>query len=195
MALAKSQNSRTLAAFGFIALGLLFLIGISRLWPIFVLIPGLGFMAAYHHGDRSTAPLAIPGMLISGTGGLLLFQSITGYWESWSYAWLLYGVFLGIGLTLMGKRAEEESMVKVGRMMTMISGVAFAFFGFFVILVTSSVFRFLLIAAFFVAGGYLLWKESQDKKEHLAPAAKPKNGDVKIKRVEVAEEIHDQEYV
>lgn len=192
---AKPQMSRRCMAFGFLALGVLLLIGLSKLWPLFIILPGLGFMAVYGSGHKAAAPMAIPGMLITGTGGILLFQSITGYWESWIYAWLLYGVFLGIGLRLMGERLEERDLAQVGRVMAYLSGLAFLGLGFFVILITSPVFQTMLMLALFAAGAYLLF--SRDHNEKVLTMRKAKNSDpvveenvrrvkVQIERDEVA---------
>jgi hypothetical protein len=156
-----TRDKRTLAAFGLIGLGLILLIGIGNLiLPLIFLItivaPGLGLMAIYHTGHEAAAPVAIPGAIITGTGAILLFQSLTGYWESWSYAWTLYGVFLGIGLMLMADRLGDASLHKVGRGFVMVSGIAFLVLGSLFIVLSSDVLRPLFILAFIGGGVYLL---------------------------------------
>lgn len=145
-----NTDKRTAAAFGLIGLGFLLLFGVSSLWPLFILLPGLGVLAIYYYTDHpAAAALAIPGMLIAGTGALLLFQSLTGYWESWAYAWTLYGVFLGAGMVLMGQRTDDPNLIMVGRWFTAIGGMSFLALGGFFIIMTSSVSRLVLGAGGF----------------------------------------------
>ena len=54
-------------------------------WPFWVMIPGLIFLVAAILSGVSG--LVVPGMIISGIGGILYYQNITGDWQSWSYAW------------------------------------------------------------------------------------------------------------
>jgi len=109
----------------------MFGLGIGALWPLFVMIPGLVFLGAAAKGGRSTAAFAIPGMLISGTGLLLLVQNLTGYWSSWSYAWTLYGVFLGMGFAMMGRLMGDSAVESMGRVFILVGGIAFLVFGAF----------------------------------------------------------------
>lgn len=127
----ESTRARSLIAIGLIAIGVIFGVGPGALWPIFVLVPGLVFLAVAASGGRNTAPFAIPGMIISGTGLLLLVQSVTGYWGSWSYAWTLYGVFLGMGLTMMGRLLGDSAFESLGRVLMLVGVVAFIAFGLF----------------------------------------------------------------
>lgn len=122
---------RTVIAISLIAIGVMFGLGIGALWPLFVMIPGLVFLGAAAKGGRSTAAFAIPGMLISGTGLLLLVQNLTGYWSSWSYAWTLYGVFLGMGFAMMGRLMGDSAVESMGRVFILVGGIAFLVFGAF----------------------------------------------------------------
>ena len=122
---------RTVIAISLIAIGVMFGLGIGALWPLFVMIPGLVFLGAAAKGGRSTAAFAIPGMLISGTGLLLLVQNLTGYWSSWSYAWTLYGVFLGMGFAMMGRLMGDTAVESMGRVFILVGGIAFLVFGAF----------------------------------------------------------------
>lgn len=81
-------------------------------WPIWVIGPGLLFILA---GLVSGVyDLMIPGSIISGIGLILHYQNLTGDYQSWSYAWALIIVFVGIGIFLshvfrgkIGKAFEE----------------------------------------------------------------------------------------
>ncbi|MBN1964121.1 MAG: hypothetical protein JW910_05710 [Anaerolineae bacterium] len=126
----QKSSSRVVVALSLIALGILFWIGIGVFWPMFILVPGLIFLAAALYGGKATAPLAIPGMLLAGTGGLLFIQNVTGHWDSWAYAWTLYGVFLGSGLVIMGRLLGETTIQSVGRGCMTAGLIAFVGFAF-----------------------------------------------------------------
>ncbi len=102
-----------------IIVGALFLLGqlfnMGSLWPLFILVPGLMFLGLALRGGRSGAPMAIPGVLISGTGAILLYQSVTGHWQSWAYAWALYPALLGAGMVLMGRFGGNVGVALTGR--------------------------------------------------------------------------------
>jgi len=44
--------------------------------------------------------MAIPACITSGVGGILYYQSTSGNWVSWAYAWALIPVFVGVGMLL-----------------------------------------------------------------------------------------------
>jgi hypothetical protein len=128
----SQYSGRVIVAVMLIGLGVLSLMGIGLLWPLFILVPGLLMLAGAFGGGRTgAAALAIPGMIVTGTGALLFAQNLTGYWESWSYAWTLYGAFLGMGFMLMGQKFEDDSLHRVGRGFVNVSLVMFTVFAFF----------------------------------------------------------------
>ncbi len=165
----NSENKRTFGALALIGFGVLLLLGMSKLWPLFILLPGLGIMYAAYSGNKEMGALAVPGMLVAGTGGLLLFQAVTGYWESWAFAWTLYGVFFGVGLMIMGERMEIKDLRMIGRWFAMISGVMFVGLGSIFLLATSMFIRVMVILACFVVGFRLLSnnKTHQKRKVHV----------------------------
>ncbi|MEJ2606744.1 MAG: hypothetical protein P8Z41_08720, partial [Anaerolineales bacterium] len=86
------------------------------LWPFFIIVPGLAFFYFMAQGGKNAAPLAIPGSIITTTGLLLLYQSITNHWESWAYAWaLIFPTSVGIGLYISGLRGKNEGMRRTGQ--------------------------------------------------------------------------------
>ena len=126
------QNTRVIAAIGLIGLGLMSVMSLSLLWPMIILLPGLVMLSIALFGGRAgAAAMAIPGMLVAGLGGLLFIQNWTGYWESWSYAWTLFGVFLGMGFMLLGQRLEDRTLHAVGKWFVNGGLIAFAGFAFF----------------------------------------------------------------
>jgi hypothetical protein len=108
------------------------LMGVGLLWPMFILVPGLIMLAvALTGGKGGAAAMSIPGMIVTGTGALMFVQNLTGYWESWAYAWTLYGAFLGMGFMLMGQRLGDDSLHHIGHNFVNVSLMAFAGFAFF----------------------------------------------------------------
>jgi hypothetical protein len=117
-------TSRSLIAVLLIAVGVMAMMGMGLLWPLFILVPGLVMIALARAGQVQAAVFGIPGALVTGTGALLLVQNLTGYWTSWSYAWTLYGAFTGWGLMRMGKQLDGN-LTTIGRVMAQWSMVAF----------------------------------------------------------------------
>ncbi len=119
----KQYRLNTLIGAGLIGLGILFLLGEIidirlgvYLWPFFIIVPGLAFFYFMAQGGKNAAPLAIPGSIITTTGLLLLYQSVTDHWVSWSYAWaLIVPTSLGIGFYISGIWGENETMRNTGR--------------------------------------------------------------------------------
>lgn len=137
MSSAEQSTGRSIGAIALIVLGAMFLFGqlfnislIGIFWPFFIILPGAGFLYAALRGDRKVSGLAVPGAFITGTGGILLYQSLTGHWESWAYVWTLYALFLGWALSFMAERGGDESLMKVGQGFTRFGTMAFIGFWF-----------------------------------------------------------------
>ena len=115
-----------------VGLGLLFLvqqvlgIDVGRYgWPIFVILPGLAFLAAFALGPRNAAGLVIPGCVITTIGLILAVQNAFNLWETWAYAWALIPASVGLGLRLMGERLGRANVIKTGT--AMLEGFLLAF--------------------------------------------------------------------
>ncbi|NDJ78581.1 MAG: hypothetical protein GYB65_20205 [Chloroflexi bacterium] len=121
----KTNSGRGIFAILLIAVGVMALMGIELLWPLFIIVPGLFILSLVWVVRGPAAVLAIPGCIITGTGLLLFAQNLTGYWESWSYAWTLYGVFIGMGFVIMGQRWNQKSFENLGQMFIKVSVVLF----------------------------------------------------------------------
>jgi len=125
-----------------ILLGLLFLayqffperffwLQIELTWPLIVVGAGL-FLLVF--GLLAGAPgMAVPAAIVSGIGGLLYWQNLTGNWGSWAYAWALIPGFVGIGIILAGLLGEGRirDAIDGGGTLILISAVLFAIFGSF----------------------------------------------------------------
>jgi hypothetical protein len=76
--------------------------------------------------------MAVPAALVSGIGGLLYWQNVTGNWESWAYAWTLIPGFVGVGIILAGLiEGHWRVTLRSGGTLVVISLVLFAIFGSF----------------------------------------------------------------
>jgi hypothetical protein len=100
-------------------------------WPFFIIIPGAILVVfGLASGSPRGAGAAIPGMMALIAGLLLLYQTTTGHWESWVYAWALIAPGgVGLALWLVGLRSNDEEMRTGGRT-TFIVGIGLFAAGF-----------------------------------------------------------------
>lgn len=158
-------------------------------WPFFIILPGLAVLAVAFFGSASIAPLAVLGSVVTGTGLILLYQDMTGRFETWAYLWALYPVFVGAALMFVASRTDNPEMADGGRKSVMTGLLMTAGFGLFFELIFNGGFDLIFqygIPAALIIGGYLLLRKRdaapvQEKPKHeLAYAAplpeKPKNG-------------------
>lgn len=104
-------------------------INFGRYWPLLIITVGIIFLlsALFHISD-----LAIPGSIITGIGGLLYYQNLSGNWASWAYVWTLIPGFVGVGLILSSLLSnQEEGQAAAGTRLILISAFLFFLFGFF----------------------------------------------------------------
>lgn len=134
----------------------------ANLWPFLIIVVGLAFFVGMVLGGRSAGPLAVPGSIVTTVGLILLYQWTTGHWESWSYAWALIIVAVGVGLMIGGTWSGKQKDVEAGMRTAGIGAVLFVVFGAFFELILKisggwaigQVFWPLLLIAM---GVYLLW--------------------------------------
>jgi len=103
---------------------------IGRQWPLIIIVVGGFFLLAALLG---TSPLAIPGSVVAGIGGILYYQNFTGNWASWAFAWALIPGFVGVGMlfmTVLSRRRMKHGFREGGRLIV-ISLVMFVIFGAF----------------------------------------------------------------
>lgn len=133
---------------------------LQKTWPFFIILPGLPMLyIAWNSQEPRYIRLIFPGLIVTGTGLILLYQVITEHWHSWTYAWALYAVFFGAGLIFQGRRLKEKSDVRTGRLMVL-GGVVV--FGILWLLMETVVFgetyqeiRGYLLSALLIGGGTL----------------------------------------
>lgn len=84
-------------------------------WPFFVIVPGLTILGASLLTPRPRgAALAVVGAVVTTVGALLLYQSQSGHWESWAYAWALLPAAAGVALGLYGLWVADRRMWTTG---------------------------------------------------------------------------------
>lgn len=193
MSESNTQTNKALGA-ALLGLGLLFLVTqifnislIGLLWPLFVMLPGVPFLYAAWNGGEDQSGLIFPGLIISGIGAILLYQNITGHWESWAYAWALIPAFVGLGLRFQGERTGSDEEANTGRHMVRYSLMAFAGFAlFFEVLIFGSIFSglmgILLPLALLGGGIHLIMKNNHDAVDEFDAPVKVKNDLSKHKR-------------
>lgn len=107
----------------FVLFGLLLLAGqllhidfFSLLWPFFIIVPGVALLiGSLMASGKGGEPFAIVGSIVTMVGSILLFQSITGLWATWAYAWALIApTSIGLGQLLWGAIKGRQDKVKEG---------------------------------------------------------------------------------
>src|SRR5687768_6840409 len=68
-------------------------------WPAFIIVPGLVLLGLSLVPTRPAGVgFATAGAIVTTVGLLLAFQSQTGHWESWAYAWAILPAAAGLAL-------------------------------------------------------------------------------------------------
>lgn len=85
-------------------------------WPLYIIVPGVVlFLLSLPARDRGGEGLAAVGAMVTVTGLILLYQEITGHWESWAYAWALIAPGgVGLGLLLFGLLSGRGGLIGGG---------------------------------------------------------------------------------
>jgi hypothetical protein len=110
----------------------------GRLWPFIIIGFGALFFVGMFLGGKSVAGLAIPGSIITVIGLMMLVQSLTGYWESWSYSWTVILISVGLGIFIMGLWTGSESERRSGLRIMEIGAILLIVFGSFFELIFSA---------------------------------------------------------
>jgi hypothetical protein len=90
-------------------------------WPLVLVVVSLFFILPALFGRqhrRLRAGMAIPGALLAGAGGVLLYMSLTDRWSAWTYLWTVFPFSLGLGMYAAGWIADAPAFKWIG------SGVA-----------------------------------------------------------------------
>jgi hypothetical protein len=103
----------------------------GAIWPFAIIAAGLAFFVVMVAGGRSAAAFAIPGSILGMIGLMLLYQSLSGNWESWSYGWALIVVSVGVGITIMGLWGRNPRLQSAGLRVFRVGLILFVIFGTF----------------------------------------------------------------
>jgi hypothetical protein len=115
-----------LVVVGLFALGVvLFGIDLTQYgWPLFVIIPGLTLLVVGFIGGGAGA--SVPGGIVTMLGLVLAYQSSTGDWPSWAFAWaLIVPGGIGLGLYLQALRDRDPVMLRRGRGLMFVGALVF----------------------------------------------------------------------
>ncbi|HSI98968.1 MAG TPA: hypothetical protein VLA59_01130 [Patescibacteria group bacterium] len=86
-------------------------------WPILLVSLSLFFLVPSLVGRqhrRLRAGMVIPGALLAGIGGALLYTSLTDRWESWSSLWSVLPFSFGLGMYAAGWIADAPAFKWIG---------------------------------------------------------------------------------
>jgi hypothetical protein len=142
-------------------------------WPFLVIGFGALFFIAMIAGGKQTAAFAIPASIISGIGLILLFQNITGHWESMSYFWTLIIMFVGLGIYLMGWYGGDENQKRSGFRVMKVGFILFIIFGLFFEVLFSSYSSLIVPVLLIVLGAYLILARSGLFRRDTAQVTEP----------------------
>ena len=98
-------------------------------WPLLVVLFGLTFIVGMLTSKRQGAGLAIPGTLIVVIGLLLYVQNTFHLWITWTYAWALLIVAVGLGLAIMNAYLKRDGIRKAAGILIGLGLVLFVGFG------------------------------------------------------------------
>ena len=99
-------------------------------WPFTVI--GVGVLLLLLGLILGAPGLAVPAAIISGIGGILYYQNLTGNYESWAYMWALIPGFVGVGVLLQGLLGENtRTNLRHGLNLMVVSAVLFLVFSAF----------------------------------------------------------------
>lgn len=132
----------------------------GSLWPFIIIGFGTLFFVLMFASGRSGAAFAVPGSIVGGIGLVLLFQNITGRWESMSYFWTLIIMFVGLGIYLMGWYGEDAGQRKSGAGLMKVGFILFIIFGAFFELIFSSFNNMLFPILLILLGAYMILSRS-----------------------------------
>jgi hypothetical protein len=100
-----------------------------QLGALALIAAGVAFFVGMFAGNIGA--LAIPGSVLTTIGLILGYQNFTGYYASWTYAWALIVVAVGLGIFIRGFWDTEPKAVTVGKRLVVIGLAMFSVFGLF----------------------------------------------------------------
>ena len=95
----------------------------QEIWAVFVLAPGIWFFLLFAD-DRAKVGLLMPASVVTVTGALLLYCSLTG-WSSMEDLWPLFIMAPGLGFLLMYLLGKKEPGLLVPAAILLLIGLLF----------------------------------------------------------------------
>lgn len=97
-------------------------------WPAWLIAVAVGLLVIGLL--TGNAEMAVPATILTGIGGILWYQDMTGDWISWGYMWALIPGFVGVGVLLAGLFSGQfRARLRRGIWLIVISLVLFTIFG------------------------------------------------------------------
>jgi hypothetical protein len=137
----KSMDRGSLVgALALIMLGAVFLVlnfipevGFEETWPVIFFVVAMGFFlpaVIWPESRRGLAGLYIPGSLLLVMGIVFLYNTLSGDWNMWAFAWLLVPFGIGMGMSLAAWIGNWSPPVsEVGIWIMILNAVGFSLFG------------------------------------------------------------------
>ncbi len=83
-------------------------------WPLWIIGIGVAILLVGLFLAPETAVM-VGGTVVTTVGLVLLYQDVTGNWQTWAYAWALVGpAASGLGMALWGMRRADAKAVRGG---------------------------------------------------------------------------------
>ena len=98
-------------------------------WPVLVVLFGLTFIVGMLASGKRRAGLAIPGTIITVIGLLLFVQNTFDLWITWTYAWALVIVAVGLGMLIMNGYLKRDTIRRVAGLLIGVGLTLFVIFG------------------------------------------------------------------
>ncbi|PKO13265.1 MAG: hypothetical protein CVU39_19840 [Chloroflexi bacterium HGW-Chloroflexi-10] len=151
-----------------ILLGQIFHFNVARLiWPFFIITPGVILLVVANRPKaQASEPLIVIGSIITMTGLLLLYQTLTHHWASWAYAWALIApTSFGLGFWWHGHYHHRPDLKKNGKELTKIGMIIFSIMAvFFEVILGFSSFGKVIVPVLVIGfGAYLLYEANRKK--------------------------------
>lgn len=120
-------------------------------WGVLLILLGLGFLAYQWFPERfsgfgwpwilvalgavflvmslltRTGGTMVPAAILLGLGGIFLYQSRTGNWDSWAYVWALMPALAGLGMVIGSLYDDEMRPTRTTGAIMLVGGLAALF--------------------------------------------------------------------
>ena len=135
----ETNRGSLIAGVGLVLLGAVFVVinlipgsTIRYTWPVIFFVIAFAFFLpglAWPDSRAGLAALFIPATILAVLGAIFLFNTISGNWAVWAFAWILLPASVGLGLMFAAQAGKwSHGVWLVGIWMALISMAIFAVF-------------------------------------------------------------------